>query len=171
MNLIIFLEVGNKMTAEEYIVRLIEISEKKLTLIKGLYDITLKQGDIIEKTDTTSLEQMIERKQALMDKADKLDEQFDVYFQRVKAVLGISSFEAVVASKLVGALRLRELIQEILRIIADMMKLEEQNKASANIALNGLSMEIKNVNTNKKFTRAYSPTLPSQPSLFIDKKN
>lgn len=155
---------------DKYIDRLVEILQKKQTLLQDLLALTEKQADSIHEEGIENLEGIIDRKQERIDAINKLDEEFHVYFQRMKSTLGIRSLEELDASRVPGARQLKVITEQIMALITRIGALEKQNSARAKELLDQLGGEIKKLNQGKRVNNVYTPGPMANPSYFIDKK-
>ncbi|MCX7841537.1 MAG: flagellar protein FlgN [Clostridia bacterium] len=159
------------MTPEEYILRLIEASQKKYILLKDMLSITRVQSEAFREDGLDELERLIALKQAKIDEIGKLDEQFDVYYQRMKQELKVKSLEELEAHKIKGLKELQDIISAIMSTIKEISSLEAANSENANKMLQQFGEEIKRMSSSKKVSQAYGQTTAMQPpSYFIDKK-
>lgn len=164
------------MTTDKYIERLFELHQKKKELLSDILDFTQKQTDMIAEDGLDSLGNLIEEKQQKINAIDKLDEEFEIYFQRLKTAMGISKLEQIDEIKLgasaaTGARQLKSLTAEILDIIRRINEIEQLNSEKSKKLLDEFGKEIRNINQGKKVSNAYKPTPISSPSYFLDKKN
>jgi hypothetical protein len=159
-----------EMSPEKYIQRLNEILQKKILLLQDILVLTKAQAEVINEDEIDSLNKLIDKKQTKIDVVNELDEEFNVYFQRLKSSLGVKSIAGLDASGLEGAKELKDVTAEILNLINRISELEKQNTGNGKSLLDHLGGEIKKINQNKKVSSAYSPGPVSVPSYFIDKK-
>jgi len=159
------------MTAEQYIQKLFELSEKKLDSLRVILKLTQEQSDIIAEENTEELQRIIDQKQEQMVAIDELDEAFEVYYSRLKSLLGIQSLEEVRISELKGAAELKQIVTTIYDITKQIQNLEIINNKKVRDILNKLSGEIRQVKQSKMINNGYNMgnKLP-QPSYFFDIK-
>lgn len=162
-------------TPEKYMERLVEILQKKKDILLDILDLTRKQTEAITEDGLDALNKLIDGKQKKIDEIDKLDEEFGVYFQRLKSTMGISRLDQLDASKLNAAVAekaksLKSLTAEILDVIKSISELEEINSGKSQELLGEFSKQIRSINQGKKANNAYKPAPYSAPSYFVDKK-
>ena len=158
-------------TPEKYIERLCEASNKKLIILQSLYQLTQRQSDMINQDKLDSLEEIISQKQKHIDQIDKLDEEFNVYFLRLKQQLNIGSMDELEKTQMKGIKELKQTICQVMETIKEISGLEQQNNSKAKELLDELGTEIRKVNQGKKVTSAYNPgNALRPPSYYIDKK-
>lgn len=156
---------------DKYISRLWEASNKKYKLLKEMLSLTQAQTNVITEDKITNLESIIAEKQILIDEINKLDEEFNVYFQRLKQTLQISNLDDLKGHNITGVKELQETISTIMGLIKEISLIEKQNSVKANQLLQSFGEEIKRLNQSKKVSLVYNtPKITQSPSYFIDKK-
>jgi acetylglutamate kinase len=158
------------MTSEEYMKRMTEISSRKLVLLSEISDLTFRQSEVISEDSIAELEKLVAEKQIKIDAITKLDEDFDVYFQRMKSMLKVKSLEELKDSDIKEVGELKEIIAKIVELIGRISTIEKQNNENAGKVLKSIGDEIKKFNQGKKINKAYIPAPSKSPSYFIDKK-
>ena len=158
------------MAPEEYIKRLIEISGEKLERFGRLHKLTQSQSGAIEAEDLGLLEGLVAEKQVEINEINKLDEEFDVYFRRLKGVLGGESLDRVTNADIKSAKELKRIVAAIMDSAREIEALEKQNSEDARRLLDKFGGEIKRINQGIKASSAYIPEPAKPPSYFIDKK-
>jgi hypothetical protein len=164
-----------EMSPEKYIERLNELLRKKKQLLLEISALTQSQTGAISDDGLDRLNQLIEEKQKRIDSIDKLDEEFEVYFQRFKSSTGIAKLDQSDISTLGGAVadgakQLQKLTAEILEIIRAVSEYEKVNSQKSKDLLESFGNEIRKINQGKKANNAYKPASYSAPSYFLDKK-
>ncbi len=155
---------------EKYVDRLNECLAKKYKLLAQMLSLTESQTKALEEGNIEALEALINDKQAAIDSIDRIDEQFETYFQRLKQELKVKSLEELKGAGIKGSKELQELTSKVMSLISQISKLEKENNDKANRVLNSMKKEIKQISQGKKMRSAYSPVPPQTPSYFIDKK-
>lgn len=158
------------MNPEEYISRLTEVSNKKLVLLKDLLSLTQAQSGTINENQILELQELVDKKKAGIEKIDKLDEEFRVYFQRLKQTLQVKSLDEIDGKKISGVKELQEVIGNIMKLLKGITVIDSENSEKANDLLNSLSGEMKKISQTKKLGSAYTMPVSAPPSYFIDKK-
>lgn len=159
------------MTEEQYIQKLIELSEKKLVGLEEILNLTMKQSTVINEDSAEELQRIIDLKQQQMDSIDELDDAFNVYFSRLKSLLGVQSIEEVKMTQLKGAVELKSIITTIFETIKRIQLLENENNKKVREVVAKLTDDIRRVNQSKMVNNGYNigAKLPPQ-SYYIDKK-
>ena len=157
----------------EYIERLNELLEKKKALLADILGITRAQTEAVTEDGMDGLSDLIKNKQLKIDEINKLDEEFGIYYQRLKSTLEISRMDQIDAEKLDGAAqarRLKALTAEILDVIRDIAVIERENSRKSKKLLEKFGNEIKKINQGKRANNAYKPGAFGVPSYFVEKK-
>lgn len=157
-------------STEKYMERLVEILLNKQGLLQEILILTETQAQSIHEDGIDNLHKLIDEKQLKIEAIDKLDDEFNVYFQRLKTTLNISSLSQLDASIIPGAKQLKEVTGEILKLITSIGDIEKQNNKKGDELLSHLGGEIKKINQGKKVNTGYTPGKPNIASYFIDKK-
>lgn len=158
------------MTPEKYVQRLIDASHKKYKLLEDILRLTKEQSSVINEDGIDNLNRIIEEKQNNIDQIDKLDEEFNVYFQRLKSELKVNTLDEIQGTNIEGIKELKDCTKGIIDIIGEISKLEQENNSNAKNLLEDLGKEIKKLNQGKKVNTVYSAGPGQAPSYFIDKK-
>jgi hypothetical protein len=158
---------------DKYFNRLIEVSTLKQNILVEIEELTQKQSDSIHDDDIDSLEKLVQQKQIKIDEMIKLDEQFEVYFMRMKFELKIKSLDEVTDNHVSVDLikSLKELTSRILDLSKTIAEMERDNSAQLKNVMSVLQGEIVKLNQGRKINNIYSSsTVASKASYFIDKK-
>ena len=159
------------METQNYLVRLIEVSNKKYKLLENMLQLYLQQEEELTANETDSQEMHIAKRQEIMDEVDKLDEQFHVYTERLKTTLGIQSLEDLSSFNIPGKAELKEIVSRITALLMTITDRHQKTESHMKSMLQSTGTQIKQVNKTKIMNRAYQPgsTMPT-PSVYFDKK-
>jgi|BioPla2DNA2_1021312.scaffolds.fasta_scaffold17150_4 predicted transcriptional regulator len=158
-------------TSEGYIERLIDISSKKDGYLKELLHLTVAQSDVIKEEGLEELQKLINDKQRKIEEINKVDEDFNVYFTRLKQKLGISRLDEINNPGIKGVKELQEIIAQIMKNVEQISEIENQNVNRAKNLLNDFGSNIRRINEGRKVNTAYNNTSSlNTPSYYIDKK-
>ncbi|HEX9062970.1 MAG TPA: flagellar export chaperone FlgN [Clostridia bacterium] len=159
------------MQPEEYFTRLTEITLKKYYLLEEILRMTKAQSETIREDGIDELGALIAGKQERIDRIDKLDEQFEVYFKRLKQELGINNLAEAGGENLPGAKELQDVTGKVLGLLNEINAVEKSNNQKTVNLLNLFKSEIKSLNQAKKVNSAYHPVAATEtPAYFINKK-
>lgn len=164
-----------KMTPENYMERLNKLLQNKKALLLDILSLTRQQSGVISEDGLDSLNKLIDDKQKKIDAIDKLDDEFNAHYSKLKTVMGITGLDQLDASKIEGdaainAIRLKTLTADILDIIRDISGIEKENSKKSAKLLEKFGNEIKKLNQSKKVNNAYTSGNFDSLSYFIDKK-
>lgn len=168
--------IGGVMTAnmdtstEKYMERLIDILKKKHVMLRAILSLTQAQSAQMNEDGIEKLQKLIDEKQHVIDDINKLDEEFSVYFTRLKTTLKIKSLDELNASGIEGAKHLKEITAGILNLITEISGIEKTNNKKSEELLNELGSEIRKINQGKKVNSTYTAKPVNTASYFIDKK-
>lgn len=156
---------------QNYLDRLKEISGKKHILLQDMYILTQAQTEAVNIEDVEKLDELIANKQLKIDEISKLDEEFGVYFRRLKQNLGVDSMEEVKGTEMEGIREFKSTINNIMKLMKEISEMENDNNMKAKKLLSSIGDEIRKINTGKKASSIYNsaPNMGSS-SYFIDKK-
>lgn len=155
---------------EKYMQRLIDLLKKKHVLLRSILSLTQAQASQINEDSIEKLTGLIDEKQHVIDDINKLDDEFNVYFTRLKTTLKINSVEELNASGIEGARHLKEITAGIINLINEISELEKTNSKSSQELLNKLGSEIRKINQSKKVNTVYTARPINTSAYFIDKK-
>jgi len=157
-------------TPDKYVERLLELSKKKHEFLLQMLALTRRQTESMFEDGIEDLQKLIDEKQIRINEIDKIDENFNVYFQRLKQVVNVKDLDELKDSKIVGIKELKEIVSKVMQLINIIIEIEKQNSNKSKELLSHLGNEIKKLNQNKKMASAYMPEPGKPPSYFLDKK-
>lgn len=165
------MKMEEAMTADQYIQKLMELSEKKLLGLREILKLTEHQSTIITEDSAEQLHEIIDLKQQQMDMIDEADQAFEVYYQRLKSLLGVQSLEDIKMADLNGTAELKQIVTTIYDITKQIQNLESSNNRKVRDILNKLSGEIRQIKQNQMVNNGYNigAKLPPQ-SYYFDRK-
>lgn len=155
---------------EKYVDRMLEVTIKKHRLLSEILIMTKEQSDNVNEEGIGALEKLVADKQAKIDDINKLDEQFNVYFQRMKIELKVKNLDEIQNLSIKGVKELKESIGGVMGLLKEISEMEKKNNEGAKKLLSGISSEIKKLNVGKKASMAYNPSKNQSTPYFIDKK-
>jgi intergrase/recombinase len=148
-----------------------DILLKKQSFLSGLFELTKRQTEVINEEAVEQLQKVISEKQVIIDRINRLDDEFGEFFSSFKTGLGVETLEqAADISKLTGLAELKNSVKAVKKLINEIHSLELDNSKKAKEVLDELGREIRKVNQGKKITNAYKPAPIVGASYFIDKK-
>lgn len=160
------------MTADQYIQKLFELSTKKLDGLREILNLTTKQSAVITENSIEELQEIINLKQQQMDKIDEVDGAFEVYYARLKSILGVQSLEEIKMTELNGTAELKQIVTTIFTVTKQIQNLENENNNKVRDILTKLGTDIRQVNQSKIANNGYNVggKIPQQSHYFDRKK-
>ncbi len=151
--------------------RMIELLSKKKQLLSDMLELTKAQTDVIAAGTLDKLKQLIDEKQLNINEIDKLDADFSVYFESLKAAYNINRLSELDVHADPGAKQLKQITSEVLGLVGEISGVEKVNSEKSRRLLDELGMQIKRVNQGKKINNAYSrQPADISSSFFLDQK-
>lgn len=150
--------------------QLIALSQKKLEMLKNIQALSEKQNKAFQDKALDDVEKILNKKDDVIAYIQKLDDAFLAASENIKEQQGIESLTALSETGLEGRDVLKSLIEEITGVVETIIRLEQEGYSSAAVFKNEVGEKIKDVNTGKKVTTAYSIKPTTSPSYFFDKK-
>ena len=147
-----------------------EILEKKKALLQDMLSSTEAQTAVIASESLDALQGLVAEKQQKIDAIDKLDEDFGVYFERLKTTLKVRLLEDIDPYAFPAAGKLKGITAEIIELVGNISKIEKQNSEKSKKLLDTIGSKIKQLNQGKQINNAYNPAPQSASSFFMDKK-
>jgi len=148
---------------------LIEISKNKSDILNDIYMITVEQSRVIAKEDIEGLNDLIDKKQVLIDNAQNLDSEFEKIVDDLKLVYGVERLDEIdICKEEVSK------IQAVVKLIMDKVKLirklEMENSSLLREMKDNMEKKIKSIKTGKKAVSNYGYANMQQP-VYFDKNH
>lgn len=149
---------------------LIESLKKKKEALEEILKYTKEQETILAKDNFEEewFEQLIDKKQQYIEVINKLDEGFELTFERVKEELG--EHKDMFKNEI---LTLQSLIREVTELSAGIQTLEKRNKISFENKMRRKRENIKNARLSSQSASRYYQNAANAyngESIFLDKK-
>ena len=154
----------------EYVTALKESLEKKLKVLEELYRLCLSQSELLnkEELDYEAFDTLVDEKDICIEKLEKLDEGFEIVYNRVKPEL--ESNKAMYAAEIKA---MQELIVKITDKSTSITALEERNKKGVTATLKrdkkGLSESKRSVSVAMNYYKSMNG-INVPDSQYLDKK-
>ena len=159
------------MTNQEYVKMMRDSLDKKVDLLKKLQGLNLEQKNILEDYDSApeDLDENMDKKSAIIERLDKMDEGFQGLFDKVKKDLNDNRDEYAEDIK-----SMQELIREITDISNDLRTKEMQNKDLAKKRFSYVRSQIRETKHGQKAVASYYASMMNntgyEGSQFWDQK-
>lgn len=156
--------------SKEYVTALKESLEKKVKVLEETYRICQMQSDIVNdrEFDFERFDSLMDDKDICIENLDKLDEGFEIVYQRVQDELKANPGEY---SSLIG--QMKELITQITEISTSINALEERIKTGVSDAFikerKGMAESKRSVNVAMNYYKNMAG-LNIPDSMYMDKK-
>ncbi len=156
--------------SKELITDLEHIIEKKLELFQELNRITLNQSDDIQNNQGDNLEALVQEKQIIIDRIDRLDESFLRGYKILRDELQLDTLNKEDGVRHPELGNIKSTIQKIMELAQSIMELEKSNNAQLEEIFNNVKKELKQLNTGKRSLKAYEAAPVYNDGVYIDKK-
>jgi DNA-dependent RNA polymerase auxiliary subunit epsilon len=154
----------------KYFDRMTEILKKKGLLLKDMLYLSELQTSAIQSEELDTLRKLVDKKQLKIEAIDKLDDEFDIYFERLKAVTNVKKLDELNVSEFPGAKALKDATAEILAIAEKIRETENVNSQKCAELKKKLGEQISKAKQSKKLDDAYNQKFNNTPSYYFDKK-
>jgi Asp-tRNA(Asn)/Glu-tRNA(Gln) amidotransferase C subunit len=147
-----------------------QIIEQKLELFKEIYNITIAQQKDIADNEANNIESLVQQKQQVIDKVDKLDQAFLAQYNRLKEELQLDSLDLIDTDKHPEMKNVKEHIKSIMGMAHKIMELENSNREKLDSIFQGVKNELRQIKAGKRSVTAYESKPTYNDGIFIDKK-
>lgn len=147
-----------------------QIIEQKLALFEEIYNITVAQQKEIVENEANNIDVLVQQKQQVIDKIDKLDQDFINGYKMLKEELGIDSLELIDTNKHPEMKNIKDHIKSIMGMAHKIMELENSNKEKLDSIFQNVKAELRHIKAGKRSVKAYETVPISNDGIFIDKK-
>lgn len=156
---------------EKHFEKLVEVSREKQIKLEELLFLTNAQSKAIEEEGIENIEKLLNDKQKKIEEINKNDEEFYVYYEKIKEMYSIKNIKNLEASNIKGVRELQEVIGNIKKTIQQISELEKENNEKVKKILKDLGEKIRKINQGKKASNVYSSDSETNSvSYFIDQK-
>ncbi|MGE5630857.1 MAG: hypothetical protein ACM3TR_07140 [Caulobacteraceae bacterium] len=154
----------------EMIVSLVGLADKKKELFSKINDITLEQKKDIEENEARNIEELVNRKQQVIDVIDEIDREFSEKLNLLKKSLNIDALENADFTKYPMLKTLKLKVEGIIPVARGIMEIEKENKEKLLVIFNKLKNEMKQLSVGKKSIKAYEMPSINNDGIYIDRK-
>lgn len=158
------------MVPKEYVMKLKDISQRKLTLLNEILLFARSQNEVIKGKRFEEMELLIKEKQQRIDAVDKLDEQFAEYSSRLKEMLSVKSLEELPRFGFPGTKELKEVIENIFQKLNDIKVTDDENISLVKEEMTDIRKRLNSTSNNKRIQGAYNSSVNSITSHYFDEK-
>lgn len=154
---------------ENVMENLIEISKKKSGILDEIYFLTIDQSKVIVKEDIDQLNELIDKKQVLIDDAKVLDAEFEKIVDELKTVYSVDKLEDIDICRS-EVEKIQIVIRAIMSKVNLIRQLELDNSALLRDMKDNIENKIKSIKMGKKAVANYGYGKMQQP-VYFDKNN
>lgn len=155
---------------EQIVNNLHKLIDKKIELFEEILRITVKQKEDIAKNVANNIQELVDKKQLVINHIDEIDKAFNQQIIMIKKMLNIDSLENIDTLKYPRLAALKGKISGLFSISKNIMNIEKENMDNLNLLFNDIKIELKQINSGKKSIRAYEPTSIATDGIYIDRK-
>ncbi|WP_425446283.1 flagellar protein FlgN [Dethiothermospora halolimnae] len=156
------------MDKKEEVKALTFLVREKGKLLNEIVDFTNRQTKFIESEDMNKLQNVIEKKQRVIDRVDRIDKGFSKQFDGIKKKYNIKEISEIDVDRDV-LLELKEETKKVYELLNDIKKIEAKNKDIMKENLDKVKAKVKSVRHGKKITSGYYKKSEQNYGYFIDK--
>lgn len=153
---------------ENNINKMIKLSMDKKNKLVEILDFTNVQEKAIKEDNTEELSKILVQKDRLMKSVDDLDKEFVSLYERVKAEENVDNFRDINVTKYESLKGLKDVVEEINRILDKLTQLDKRNMENMKDSLNKTKSDLKQVKEVQRAYKGYS--YEESGSILIDKK-
>jgi len=154
----------------KYFDRMTEILKKKKLLLKDMLYLSELQTSAIQSEDLDTLRQLVDKKQRKIEAIDKLDDEFEIYYERLKATANVKRLDELNVSEFPGAKALKDATSEVLEMAGKIRETEQINNQKCAELKKKLGEQINKARKSRKINDAYNQTINDTQSYYFDKK-
>jgi predicted RND superfamily exporter protein len=133
-----------------------------------MYETTKTQKEQIKKEDMNSLDSILDKKDHIIKKIDKLDISFMTIFSQIKKEEAIENINELDKDRYPNLRELKEIVKEISSSLMAISLLDEENNKNIKEKLEATKMELRRIKDGKKAYKGYNKTIAG--SMLIDEK-
>lgn len=148
--------------------KLISLSKEKKQLIDEMYNLTKTQKREIEKEDMDNLNNILDEKDKLIQKTNKIDVEFLTIFSQIKKDENIKNIDELDVELYPNLKALKEVVTEISSTLVAISLLDEENSKNIIEQIEETKMELKRVKEGQRAYKKYHK--PIEGSILIDEK-
>ena len=139
------------MQEQQILNQMIALSEKKLEMLTKLKEYSEKQNRAFQEQNLDSVENILNKKDEIIQYVRKLDDAFLMASDNLKELLEITSLEDLSKTSLIGRKELKILIEDITAMVESIIQLEKSSYENASGMKKEIAEKIKGVNTGRRY--------------------
>lgn len=153
---------------KELIDELVNISEKKLEYLYNMLELTKFQREYIDEGNMIKTDEILEKKDELIKKIDKLDIEFLIKFSELKKKHNVDDINELDINVYPNLKILKDIIKNISSTLMSISILDDENNKYLKNSLEKIKSDLKKLKKGKKAYKGYNKSI--EESIFIDEK-
>lgn len=153
---------------ENNIDRLIDLAKEKYELINKMQGLTEKQKVEIEKENMEELNRILDDKDKLIRKINRVDVDFLNIFSQIKKSEGIKDIDELDKEKYSNLKELKEIVTRISSTLMAIFLLDKKNQEKMKESIETTKQELKRIRHGQRAYKGYNK--PIGGSILIDEK-
>ena len=154
---------------ENVMENLIELSKQKSGILDEIYFLTIDQSKVIMKEDIDGLNELIDKKQVLIDEAKELDAEFEKIVDEIKSFYSVEKLEDIEICR-VEVEKIQIVVKAIMSKVNLIRQLEMDNSLLLRNMKDSIETKIKAIKKGKKVVANYGYAKLQQP-VYFDKNH
>lgn len=153
---------------KELIDEIVNISEKKLEYLYNMLELTKFQREYIDEGNMIKTDEILEKKDELIKKIDKLDIEFLIKFSELKKKHNVDDINELDINVYPNLKILKDIIKNISSTLMSISILDDENNKYLKNSLEKIKLDLKKLKKGKKAYKGYNKSI--EESIFIDEK-
>lgn len=153
---------------KELIDELVNINEKKLEYLYNMLELTKFQREYIDEENMIKTDEILEKKDELIKKIDKLDIEFLIKFSELKKKHNVDDINELDINVYPSLKILKDIIKNISSTLMSISILDDENNKYLKNSLEKIKSDLKKLKKGKKAYKGYNKSI--EESIFIDEK-
>ncbi|MCR2044773.1 flagellar export chaperone FlgN [Anaerosalibacter massiliensis] len=153
---------------KELIDEIVNISEKKLEYLYNMLELTKFQREYIDEGNMIKTDEILEKKDELIKKIDKLDIEFLIKFSELKKKHNVDDINELDINVYPNLKILKDIIKNISSTLMSISILDDENNKYLKNSLEKIKSDLKKLKKGKKAYKGYNKSI--EESIFIDEK-
>lgn len=152
------------------ITELLSLLDRKKQLFGNIMEITLQQKSDIEENAAGSIEELVNKKQAVIDRVNEIDKAFSGLVELLKKQLQVDSLEKADFVKYPLLKSIKPKVEEIMALAKEIMEIEVSNKEKLISIMDEIRKEMRQMSVGRKSIKAYETPVINNDGIYVDKK-
>ncbi|WP_341875737.1 flagellar protein FlgN [Defluviitalea saccharophila] len=149
---------------------MILLGEKKIQLLKQMWELTEKQAQHCTEDQLSELEKLLNERQKCIEEIKELDQRFEEKSRVLKKTLGINLLDEIDLNIYPSARELKKVREDILNHVVRIKSLDDENKKVMEKLLYETSLELKKIRQGKAANQRYQYESAGSGGVYFDTK-